>query len=188
MDDLFLVKQVVNGNKNAFKFLVLRYQRPIFKFLSRFGLNPTLAEEIAQETFLRSFKNLHTYDAHQGATFSTWLFTIAKNLALNEIAKHHHHMEKTIEDPTDLYNIADENPPPSSEATYDQAQIHAQVHQAIQALPLLFRSAVILACLKEHSIEEIAQIENCSPGTVKSRIFRGKQLLKSILPKETEGT
>src|SRR5207249_2902626 len=87
LDDMFLIQQVIDGNTNAFQFLVLRYQRPIFKYLTSFNLGRPIIEELAQETFVRAFKNLRSYSAEKGASFSTWLFVIATWLALNEASR-----------------------------------------------------------------------------------------------------
>src|SRR5512147_605104 len=89
MDDGFLIRQVLGGNRNAFRMLVVRYQRPLFRLLAGFGLAQAVSEELAQEVFLRAFRNLSTFDPAK-ASFATWLFTIAKRLALNEVARAGH--------------------------------------------------------------------------------------------------
>jgi RNA polymerase sigma-70 factor, ECF subfamily len=81
MDDGFLIRQTITGNRNAFRLLVVRYQRPLFRFLGGFGLGQAVAEELAQEAFLRAYRNLANYDAAK-AKFSSWLFMIAKHLAM----------------------------------------------------------------------------------------------------------
>ncbi len=97
MDDLFLIKQTLAGNENAFKFLVLRYQRPMFKFLATFQLPQPVVEEVAQESFVRAYRGLATYDDAKGASFSSWLFTIARNLALNEREREHRQTRVFVE-------------------------------------------------------------------------------------------
>ena len=177
MDDGFLIRQVQGGNRNAFRMLVVRYQRPLFRFLGGFGLEQAAAEELAQETFLRAFRNLASYEADR-ATFSSWLFTIAKNLALNESARSHrraHHRELN-DDGLELHA--------SEPAALDVLESHENRHQvrcAMQKLPELLRSALVLAYLNELSMDDIATVEGCSIGTVKSRIHRGKQLLRTAL-------
>lgn len=177
MDDNFLVQQTLNGNKNAFRFLVLRYQKPIFKILSTLIFDKQLREEVAQETFLRAYKSLSSFDPSLGTSFSTWLFTISRNIALNEldkikVRKAHSHMLVT-ESETPMSNETD--------TALEEKQKMNLVREAVTQLPNEFRVAVVLSCLEGHSIAEIAKIEECSEGTVKSRIFRGKQLLKDHL-------
>src|SRR5213596_2708131 len=83
MDDEFLIQQTLAGNHQAFRLVVLRYQRPLFRFLGLLGFRGARAEDVAQETFLRAFKALCSFDPARAA-FSTWLFTIARRLAIGE--------------------------------------------------------------------------------------------------------
>ena len=186
VDDSLLVRQTLSGNQNAFKFLVLRYQRPIFKFLANFRLPQSVVEEIAQESFLRAYGSLETYDHERGASFSSWLFAIARNLALNELERKRHQFEiahtDTVWNPLESVDDRAEDPQDCLERAEDSGQVLSAVHR----LPEPFRQAVVLSYFQELSIKEIAEIENCSSGTVKSRIFRGKQLLKSILTREVK--
>jgi RNA polymerase sigma-70 factor, ECF subfamily len=175
MDDGFLIRQVLGGNRNAFRLLVIRYQRPLFRFVGGFGLGHALTEEIAQEVFLRAFRSLSSFDASK-AGFSTWLFTIAKRLALNERSRGRERAEHVEADETRMPLDA-----PSAQEQIETSERAGRVHQALAALPEPLRSTLLLAYLKELSIEEIAQIESCAVGTVKSRIFRGKALLRTAL-------
>lgn len=184
LDDIFLIQQTLNGNRNAFRFLVLRYQKPIFKYLSSFGLPNGNREEIAQEAFIRAFKNLAKFDPDKGASFSTWLFVIAKNLAINEINKSSYKNEISTDDthlelPNEIFS---DNP----ETHLNRKQTQVSINNALNEVPIEFRRAVILSQISEHSLQEIAVIENCSIGTVKSRIFRGKEILRKILISKME--
>ncbi len=182
MDDGFLIRQTLDGNSNAFRLLVVRYQRPLFRFLGGFGLGQAVAEELAQETFLRAFRNLAGYDAAK-AKFSSWLFTVAKHLAINEKARVGQRAPR-VEVP------ASETEAPCRHAGAQEAleteERRMRVHKALQRLPEVLRSAVVLAYLKELSMDEIAAVESCSVGAVKSRIFRGKQLLRAELAESEE--
>jgi RNA polymerase sigma-70 factor (ECF subfamily) len=187
MDDRELIRQVLAGDSDAYRILVVRYQRPLFKFLRAFRLPEAVVEELAQETFLRAYRSLASYDSARGATFSTWLFTIAKNLALNESARARTRGEGRGRAGADAAAIdrAAVTAPPQLEAL-ERAERRSMLGRALGALPRAFRSAVVLAYLKELSLDEIAVIERCSVGTVKSRIFRGKRLLAAALSR-TEG-
>lgn len=184
MDDGFLIRQVLGGNRDAFRFLVVRYQRPVFRFLGGFGLEPAAAEELAQEAFLRAYRNLGSYDAGR-ATFSSWLFTIAKHLALNETARSrrrapHVECQESTTEPRARAAA------PSAHETLEKTERRQRVRRAIHKLPDLLRGVLVLAYVKELSMEDIAAIEGCSVGTVKSRIFRGKQLLRATLAKSED--
>lgn len=175
MDDNFLIQQTLSGNRNAFRFLVLRYQKPIFKILSSIIYDKQIVEEMAQETFLRAYKSLSSYDSAQGASFSTWLITIARNLAFNELDRRKVRVAHAKE--LETSEISTDGP----DKNMAMAQTKKVVRNAVDQLPKEFKMAVVLSCLEGHSISEIAQIEGCSEGTIKSRIFRGKQLLKDFL-------
>ena len=177
MDDGFLIRQVVGGNRNAFRMLVVRYQRPLFRFLGGFGLGHAVAEEVAQEAFLRAYRSLAGYDAAK-ATFSSWLFTIAKHLALNEASRTSHrapHVPASVAESI----VGDRNP--GAHEAIEAEERRARMQQALRKLPDVLRSALVLAYVKELSMDDIAEIESCAVGTVKSRIFRGKQLLRAAL-------
>jgi RNA polymerase sigma-70 factor (ECF subfamily) len=180
MDDGFLIRQTLNGNRNAFRLLVVRYQRPLFRFLGGFGLGQAVAEELAQEAFLRAYRNLAGYDSAK-AKFSSWLFTIAKRLAINESARSSQRAPQVDVSDADL---SSRDSVPGAHEAIESAERRTRVQRALQRLPEILRSALVLAYLKDLSTDDIATIECCSVGAVKSRIFRGKQLLREELGKE----
>ena len=104
-----ILRQINAGDSHAFAAVVTHYQRPLFGFMGRMGLSQDLAEEIAQETFLRAWRNLGQYDPRRGQ-FSTWLYTIAKNLTLNELSHAVHERELSIGG--ELPEIACDRPQP----------------------------------------------------------------------------
>ncbi len=180
MDDSFLAEQSVKGNKNAFKLLVIRYQRMVFSFLGKFLFQTQLLEDLAQETFLRAYRNIADFDVEKGASFSSWLITIARNLAINEKVKKKRRMEhpiSTIERSQDHFEQ-------SPQGIVEKRNLYSKVQNAINKLPEKLHVAVVLSYFEELSLEEIAHIEECPVGTVKSRVFRGKQILRQILEKE----
>lgn len=180
MDDGFLIRQVTSGNGNAFRLLILRYQRPVFRFLAGFGVEAAVGEELAQETFLRAYRSLTSYDSSK-ASFSSWLFTIAKHLVLNETARSSRRLPHVpVTDEAELGTV----PAPGDEL--EHAERWSQMRRMLQTLPQALRTALVLAYLKEHSMEEIAAIEGCSVGAVKSRIHRGKELLRLRLAQMEE--
>jgi len=179
MDDSFLAEQSAKGNKNAFKLLVIRYQRKVFSFLGKFLFQPQLLEDIAQETFLRAYRNIADFDVEKGASFSTWLITIARNLAINEKTKkkRRDYSESSMEATQDHFEQ-------TPQGMLEKQKLYSTIQNAINKLPDKFHAAVALSYFEELSLEEIAQIEECPVGTVKSRVFRGKQILRQILEKE----
>jgi RNA polymerase sigma-70 factor (ECF subfamily) len=183
MDDIFLIGQAQKGNTQAFRLLVLRYQRPLFKYLNGFGIAASRLEEIVQEALLKAYENLASYQAERGASFATWLFVIAKRLALNELARSEHcYQSVELDHAVELASAA-----PSPPEVLEDEQRQQLVRQAMQHVEEPFRSALVLSYVEELKLTEIAEIEQCSLGTVKSRIFRGKQILARLLT-QTLGT
>ena len=177
MDDAFIIQQTLAGNQQAFRLVVLRYQRPLFRFLGLLGFRGARAEDVAQETFLRAFKALGSFDPARAA-FSTWLFTIARRLAIGEWRK------TQREEPTPVAGerVSSRAPDPAEHALLvERAQ---RVESALRALPEQLRSTFFLSQLEELSLEEVAELEGCAIGTVKSRVFRAREQLRLALAEE----
>lgn len=162
--------------------LVKRYRNPLYNFVYRFLGNRESAEDIVQETFLRCLKHRHQYPAIEQV--STWLYTIAGNLAKTELRRRKRwHWVPTgpadDEERTPFYEPVDGEALPG-EMT-DTKTVHQSVKTAIQTLPDEFRDAVVLRDLNGLSYEEIAKIIECPVGTVKSRVNRGRSRLQRNL-------
>ena len=156
--------------------LVKRFQGPLFGFLGRMGFGQAQAEDLAQETFLRAWQSLGQYSAQRGA-FSTWLFTIARNLAVNErgrAANQYEVWEGPV--PADM---------PSTELEPDDllslAQERKVLQRALAQLPVADRCVLALAYISELDVASIARIEGCSAGAVKTRLHRARHRLAEIL-------
>ncbi len=178
MNDELLVRQILSGNIEAFRLLVLRYQRPMFRFLGLLGFTPTAAEDIAQESFLRAYRSLRNFDPAR-AQFSTWLFTIAKRLATNERQS----LRWRVESPTNSFSepVFEAKSPADVVQTAERLR---RVHVALQALEEPMRSTFIFAQIEELGLEEIAALQDCAIGTVKSRIHRARELLRLAVTDE----
>ena len=173
-----VIKRVRDGDRSAFAELVAHYQRPLFGYLGRMGQSQAAAEDLAQETFLRAWTSLGSYDPARAA-FSTWLFTIARNLLLNNVAKKR-------ELPTDeaLPEAACEGQQPPE--ALQQAQRKQRVQAALRLLPMQERSALALVYFQELDLAAIARIEGCSVGAVKTRLTRARQRLRQLLENDDE--
>jgi len=177
MDDEFLVRQILGGNREAFRLLVLRYQRPLFRFLGLLGFAQDAAEDLAQQTFLRVYRALGSFDPRQ-AKFSTWLFTIAKRLAANERQRAHHHREQPLGD------VVPQQPPSTAADPAVTAERARRLSAAIAALPDALRTTFFLSQINELTLDEVAAVEGCALGTVKSRIHRAREQLRAALVEE----
>lgn len=176
MDITPLLQRIGAGDRQAFAGIVTHYQRPLFGFLGRMALGQGHAEEIAQETFLRAWNNLADYRPER-AEFSTWLFTIARNLALHELerATRRHELGSGAE----LPDAPCERPQPPEALALAQRQ--RRLHLALRQLPLADRSALALAYNQELDLAAIARIEGCSVAAIKTRLHRAKEKLRHLL-------
>jgi len=173
------------GDKTAFAALIGRYQKPLFSYLGKMTLPQAIAEEIAQETFIRAWQARETFDLEQ-SSISTWLFTIARRLALNELDRAARRFEVSGTTTTDLgaqetvseFAHADQSSP---QDLLHQAELRQALRQALATLSLHDRSLLALAYLKELEFAAIAEIEGIPVGTVKSRLHRIRQQLKNKL-------
>jgi RNA polymerase sigma-70 factor (ECF subfamily) len=177
MDDEFLIKQTLAGNRQAFRLVVLRYERPLFRFLGLLGFRGAGAEDVAQETFLRAFKALETFDPAR-ASFSTWLFTIAKRLAIGEWKRARQQQDA----PAAIAEVLDPAPDPAQSAVLSESA--RRIERALLMLPEQLRSTFFFSQIKELTLEEVAELEGCAVGTVKSRIFRAREQLRFTLAED----
>ncbi len=175
LDELTLVR-AQRGDARARRALVERYQRPVFAILSRMlhGERRDLVEDLAQDTFLRVFKALHTFDRNGPARLSTWILTIASRRAIDELRRRR--PKKTSLD--QARPIAG---PTSADAITRRRMLAGHLREAIDELSPAHRAAFLLREYHEMSYEEIAESLEIDLGTVKSRLSRARAALRSKL-------
>lgn len=170
---------IQQGDKTAFAALIGCYQKPLFSYLGKMTLPQAIAEEIAQETFIRAWQAKETFDPER-ASVSTWLFTIARRLALNELDRASRRFE--VSGPvTDNSTILADTDQCSPQELLQKSELKAALWRALQTLSPHDRSMLALAYLKELEFAAIAEIEGIPVGTVKSRLHRIRQQLKNTL-------
>ncbi|ARA92055.1 RNA polymerase subunit sigma-24 [Rhodothermaceae bacterium RA] len=182
MSDEDLMEQFQAGTVEAFNILVDRYSERLTHYLYGFLGDMKRCEDLLQETFLRVYRNRHSYQ--RIAKFSTWLYTIAGNLARSEYRKRKRRRMYSIQsvnrdDEEYEMEIPDESFSPDR---YAESTIQDQyIQNALKQIPESFREVVILRDVQQLAYEEIAQITGLPMGTVKSRINRGRTKLQSLL-------
>ena len=176
MDITRVLAQIADGDREAFAEVVDTFQRPLFGFLGRMGLNRDVAAEIAQETFVRAWTNIGQYQDGR-AEFSTWLFSIARNLALNELTRASTKYELT----TDSAAATAVCKEPGLIDQVEQEQSNARLRQALSRLPLADRTALALVYVRELPLAEIAVLEGTTEGALKARLHRAKMKLRELL-------
>lgn len=177
-----LMALVQENDTEAFEELVERYQHPLTTFINRFlGPGPHV-EDVLQEAFIRVWRHRRHYKTV--AKFSTWVYTIAGNLAKTEIRRQKIRRTTPIrtggesrED--EAVDVVDENAAPDEDAL--RSEIRTRVAKEIQRLPAVYRAAVVLRDIQDKSYEEISEILNVPVGTVKSRVNRGRARLQKRL-------
>jgi len=181
--DAALMLRVKRGDRAAFAELVEKYKQRLFNFICRTLRDETESEDLAQNVFLQVYKSRQRYE--RTAKFSTWLFTIARNLCLNEIRRRSRHPAESIEE---SHTEHEEQPQrqyedkkiflPADKVLH--GELAAKIETALAELPENQRTAILL-CRDELSYEEIAEILDCSLSATKSLIHRGRETLKEKL-------
>ena len=144
MEDEALVEQIRRGNREAFRLVVLRYQRPLFRFLGLLGFDASSCEDLAQQTFLSAFRALAEFDPSR-ARFSTWLFTIAKRHASHERERAHHRRETPATEATDALSRSEAPDPAEAAALAERVRL---LDAALGSLPEELRSTFLLSQIK----------------------------------------
>lgn len=176
------IKQVKKGDQSAFEDIVTAYQNKIYHHCYRMLNNRHEAEDIAQETFIRAYVNIHSFDDQR--KFSTWLYRIATNLTIDRIRKRKpdYFLDAEIKgtEGLDMYSqLAIDDRLPEEEVEGLELQDH--IHKEISDLPPKYRSIIILRYLEDFSLKEISDILDIPLGTVKTRIHRGREALRKKL-------
>ncbi|HEU5124628.1 MAG TPA: sigma-70 family RNA polymerase sigma factor [Verrucomicrobiae bacterium] len=182
--DAALMLRVKQGDAAAFTELVEKYKQPVINLIYRTLRDATEAEDLAQNVFVQVYKSADRYRV--AAKFSTWLFTIARNLCLNEIrrrsrhpadsldAVHPEHEDQPLQQFEDRKNFA----PPDSLL---QGELEQKIDEVLAELPENQRTALLLCRQEELSYEEMSEVLGCSLSATKSLIHRGRETLKEKL-------
>ena len=182
--DAALMLRVKRGDTAAFVALVEKYKQPVMNFVQRTLRDETEAEDLAQTVFLQVYKSARRYK--RTAKFSTWLFTIARNLCLNEIRRRARRPAESLDQ---IHSEQEDHPAhqyeDKSTASPPEKLLHGELEQKIAQvladLPENQRTAILLCREEELSYEEIADVLDCSLSATKSLIHRGRETLKEKL-------
>ena len=179
--DAALMLRVKKGDAAAFAQLVDKYKQPVMNLAYRTLRNLTEAEDIAQNVFVQVYKSAGRYEP--SAKFSTWLFTIARNLCLNEIRRRSWHPAESLDemhagtDDQPLHQVEDKRLASPPEQLL-HGELEDKIADALAELPENQRTALLLCRQEELNYEEIAKVLGCSVSATKSLIHRGRETLK----------
>jgi len=178
--DAYLVKRSQEGDIRSFELLVVKYQKRIFNVIFRIVKDSVAVEDLAQEAFLNAFKAIKGFKG--GSSFYTWLYRIAANVSINYLSKN---KKATFIDEEHLERASVTESAPGREISPERHTLNREsanaISEAIETLPDDIKKAVMLREYEGLSYEEIAEIMDCPIGTVRSRIFRGRNILKGLL-------
>jgi RNA polymerase sigma-70 factor (ECF subfamily) len=170
-----LIALAVNGRADAFETLVERYERAVYHLAFRTLRETEEAKDATQEAWVKAYRALASF--RPGAKFSTWIFTICYRVCCDRIAKRRRYSGDEIPD------VAD--PAPGPEHQYEAAEEAARLRAAVERLPEKYRTVITLFHLQGKQYEEIAAVLGLPLGTVKTHLFRAKELLRTMLGEET---
>ena len=182
--DAEIMLQVKAGDDSAFEYLVQKYRRPMVSFMYRMAHNAAGAEDLAQEVFLRVYRSRESYEA--SAKFTTWLYRIATNLAVNhardtrhERAEYQVSLDEPDEESGRTLDVPDAAP--SAEEELVQRERVAAIRRCVQALPERQRMAVVMHKYQQMDYRQIAEVLKLSESATKSLLFRAYEALREQL-------
>ncbi len=184
LTDVEVVQRFLDGDERAFAILVDRYEGRLRGFVQRIVGDRERAQDLIQETFVRVYRHLHRFD--QDRKFSTWIFTIAGNLAKNELCNRSRNPVVLFRSlirhwDSESRPIEWEDPRTRPDDLYRKRFLREKVEEAVMRLPEHHRTVFVLRELHGRSYEEIAQITGCNLGTVKSRLNRARNSFARII-------
>jgi RNA polymerase sigma-70 factor (ECF subfamily) len=163
--------------QKVFDCAVVQFQRPLAQYLYRFVFRQDTALDLTQETFVKAFQNLHRYDSTR--PFSTWLFSIASNLAKDHLRK----VTRITEVP--LSEVAEKDSDyRQPDRQLESFELGRAIEDAIAALPELYREPLLLRHTAGLSVEQTADVLGTTAAVVKVRLFRARAKLQGLLGKE----
>ncbi|MDR0758862.1 MAG: sigma-70 family RNA polymerase sigma factor [Treponema sp.] len=170
-DDCLIIAQILSGQKEKFRVLVHRHERAVYGMGVSFFRNAEDAADFTQEVFLKAFRNLARFEGR--SRFSTWLYTIAYNTAVNGVNRRREYRSLAEEN-----SVADGDTP---EQNALRGAVRDAVLEAVQDLPERYRTCVDLFFFYDRSYQEIEAITGFPVNTIKSHVFRAKKLLRDKL-------
>ncbi len=180
LTDAMLVRRCLRGDTSAFDVLVRRYQRQVYSLLYRMLNSADDADDLVQETFIRAYNALRSF--RQDASFLTWLYKIASNLGIDRMRARRSHGAASLEEEVE---VGREPAAPDREFSPEAAAMRGSVSEIVQHavlhLPERYRRVIVLRHMADMTIEEIASELNLPTGTVKTHLFRAREMLRDRL-------
>lgn len=183
-EDEQLVEEALGGNALSFQLLVERYQERVFALARHYTKSPVEVEDIAQDTFLKAYRRLDSFQRQ--SSFSTWLYRIAVNTALDFLKRTGRSPVQAVEDP-ELSAAATQGRAGSGstlatpDANLRREELARITQRVLEELPEIFRTVLVLREFEDMPYQEMAEVLGISIGTVESRLFRARARFKEAL-------
>lgn len=175
-----LITNAIRGGEDNFEELVRRYQRPITGYVYRMLNNYDASLDVTQEVFIKVYNSLERYSAEY--KFSTWLYRIAHNAAIDYMRRNSHVSRQSleVENADGTYQLQIESPQPNPEQMRERSEWRTEIETVVKCLPPLYRELIVLRHTQDLSYDEIAEVTNLPLGTVKNRLFRAREMMREM--------
>lgn len=174
-----LIVKAISGREEGFEEIVRRYQRPITNYVYRMLGNYDASLDVTQEIFIKVYNSLERYSNEY--KFSTWLYRISHNAAIDYMRRNSvYEQSLETENEEGVYQKQFESKSPSPEKLREQGEWREEINSVIKQLPTCYKELIILRHTYDLSYDEIAEITGLPLGTVKNRLFRGREMMREI--------
>ena len=183
-EDQVLIQKVLEGNKSSFEQLMRKYNRKIYNFIFRMVRDKEITNELTQDFFIKIFSVINKYNFEY--KFSTWACRICYNLVIDYIRRNQMKLDSLDNPNLSPKQMINSDNYVSQDGFYnlDREELKNYVWKVVEQIPSKYRELVLLRYLQEMKYEEIAQITSLPVGTVKNRIFKAKEILRSEMEKD----
>jgi len=177
--DSVLIELILKGREDGFEELVKRYQRPVTGYVFRILGDYDSALDVTQEVFIKVYNSLSRYRSEY--KFSTWLYRIAHNAAIDHIRKNSAPTQSIeTENEEGAYQLQLESPLPTPEQDRERSEWRTEIDAVVKCLPQGYRELIVLRHSGDLSYDEIAEVTSLPLGTVKNRLFRARELMRNM--------
>ena len=174
-----LITRAMSGRADGFEELVKRYQRPITSYVFRMLGDYESSLDVTQEVFIKVYNALHKYSSEY--KFSTWLYRIAHNAAIDHMRRNSVSAQSLEAENADgSYQLQIESRRPSPEQDHERTEWRAEIEAVVSLLPAAYRELILLRHSRDLSYDEIAEVTGLPLGTVKNRLFRAREMMRTI--------
>lgn len=177
--DIELVANAIRGREGDFEELVRRYQRQITGYLFRMLGDYDASLDVAQEVFIKVYNSLSKFSSEY--KFSTWLYRIAHNAAVDHLRRNSVSTQSIETENADgTYQLQLESPSPTPEQDRERSEWRTEIDKVVRRLPSAYRELILLRHANDLSYDEIAEVTGLPLGTVKNRLFRAREMMRSL--------